>query len=195
MDVLKCDVCGGKLVMQMGKIAKCEYCGLEYSSESLREKVMEIKGTVSVQGIASAENIISRANEFYVNRDFKKALEYYDKYLDLCPQDEEVKLKITSVNTEIKRIKQQGALCKGKVVSIKEFGVFVEFYAGCEGMIHFSRLCPKRIDNIQDVVALGDELWCVCMGTDKMGRLSYSAKEEPALTKNIENIPRYKDFS
>lgn len=195
MEVLKCDVCGGRLVMQAGKIAKCEYCGLEYSTESLCEKVMEIKGTVNVQGIASAENILIRANEFYEHGDIDKALEYYDKYLDLKPQDEGAKSKIASINAEKDRLKQQGALCKGKVVSIKEFGVFVEFYKGYEGMIHISKLCHKRISKVQDVVALGDELWCVCMGIDGMGRLSYSASVEPALSKNIENLPKYKEFS
>ena len=194
MEVLTCDVCGGKLVMQAGKIAKCEYCGLEYSTESLREKVMEIKGTVNVQGIASAENILSRANDFYDSKDYEKALEYYDKYLDLNPNDEDVKAKIAAINAEKSSYKQEGTLCKGTVVSIKEFGLFVEFYKGYEGMVHISRLCPRRIDNISDVVSLGDELWCICTGADKMGRISYSAKDEPALAKNIENLPKFKDF-
>ena len=195
MDVLMCDVCGGKLVMQAGKIAKCEYCGLEYSTESLREKVMEIKGTVNVQGIASAENILSRANDFYEENNVAKALEYYDKYLDLNPYDEEVKKRITEINAEKERVRQNGALCVGKIVSIKEFGVFVEFYkCGGEGMVHISRLCPKRVDNINDVVSLDEELWCVCMGADRMGRTSYSAKDEPALSKNIENLSKYKNY-
>ena len=195
MDVLMCDVCGGKLVMQAGKIAKCEYCGLEYSTESLREKVMEIKGTVNVQGIASAENILSRANDFYESRDFDKALEYYDKYLDLNPGDETVKAKISAINAEKDSYRVEGTLCRGKVVSIKEFGVFVEFCKGCEGMVHISKLCPNPINNIGDLLSRGDVLWCICMGPDKMGRVSYSAKDEPALSKNIESLPKYKNFA
>ena len=90
MDALTCSVCGGKLVMQVGGLAKCEYCGLEYSTESLREKVMEIKGTVNVQGIASADNILQRAKAYHEAGDFDRAKEYYNRYLDLNPLDEEV---------------------------------------------------------------------------------------------------------
>lgn len=194
MEVLKCDICGGKLVMQAGKIAKCEYCGLEYSTESLREKVMEIKGTVNVQGIASAENILSRANEFYSNREFDKALEYYNKYLDLNPQEQDVKKKIAIVKNEMNSVKQKGTLCKGKVVEIREFGVFIELFSEYKVMIHISNLCQKRVDNIQDVVSIGDELWCVCLGTDRLGRAAYSAKEEPALGKNCQNIRTFRNY-
>lgn len=62
-------------------------------------------------------------------------------------------------------------------------------------MVHISRLCPQRINDVSDVVSVGDELQCVCMGTDKMGRISYSAKDEPALYKNIESLPKYKKFA
>ena len=61
-------------------------------------------------------------------------------------------------------------------------------------MVQISRLCPQRINDVSDVLSVGDELWCVCMGADKMGRISYSAKDEPALSKNKENLPRYKNF-
>ena len=88
---------------------------------------MEIKGTVNVQGIASAENILSRANEFYECKDFTKALEYYDKYLDLSPNDDDVKAKIAAINAEMESFKQEGTLCKGTVVSIKEFDFLLNF--------------------------------------------------------------------
>ncbi len=91
MEALVCDVCGGKLVMQAGGVIICDYCGMQYSTESLRQKVTEIKGTVNVQGIASAENFLQRAKTYHEEKDLEKAVEYYNKYLDLNPQDEEVK--------------------------------------------------------------------------------------------------------
>lgn len=61
-------------------------------------------------------------------------------------------------------------------------------------MIHISQLCPQRVNDMNEVISLDDEVWCVCKGLDKMGRISYSAKEEPALSKNMETIPGYKNF-
>lgn len=127
MELLMCGVCGGKLIMQAGKIAKCEDCGLEYSTESLSEKVMEIKDAANVQGIASAENILSRANEYYECKDYTKVLEHYDKYLDLSPNDDDVKAKIAAISAKMESYKQEGTLRRGTVVTIKEFGLFVEF--------------------------------------------------------------------
>lgn len=61
-------------------------------------------------------------------------------------------------------------------------------------MVHISRLCPNRVNNMDDVVSMGDELWCVCTGTDKIGRRLYSAKDEPAFSKNIEGLTKYKNY-
>ena len=47
---------------------------------------------------------------------------------------------------------------------------------------------------MDDVVSMGDELWCVCIGTDKIGRRLYSAKDEPAFSKNIEGLTKYKNY-
>ena len=99
MKPLVCDVCSGTLVMQAGGIAKCEYCGLEYSVESLKEKVMKITGTVNVQGIATVENLMIRANDCMQERDLTKALEYYLKCLDLAPTDSVIKEKIAEIQS------------------------------------------------------------------------------------------------
>ena len=63
---------------------------------------------------------------------------------------------------------EEGQIFKGKVVSIKEFGAFVEFAPGKEGMVHISKISKERIEHVEDVLTLGDEVKVVCLGKDKM---------------------------
>ena len=72
---------------------------------------------------------------------------------------------------------EQGQIFTGKVVSIKEFGAFVEFAPGKEGMVHISKISKERIDHVEDVLTLGDVVKVVCLGKDKMGRISFSIKD------------------
>ncbi len=72
---------------------------------------------------------------------------------------------------------EEGQVLQGKVVSIKEFGAFLEFAPGKEGMVHISKISKKRIDKVEDVLSLGDEVTVVCLGKDKMGRISFSMKD------------------
>ncbi len=74
---------------------------------------------------------------------------------------------------------EEGQQFKGKVVSIKEFGAFVEFAPGKEGMVHISKISKQRIEHVEDVLTLGDEVKVVCLGKDKMGRMSFSIKDCP----------------
>lgn len=71
----------------------------------------------------------------------------------------------------------EGQIFKGKVVSIKEFGAFIEFAPGKEGMVHISKICKERINHVEDVLTLGDKVTVVCLGKDKMGRISFSIKD------------------
>ncbi|MDE6531384.1 MAG: polyribonucleotide nucleotidyltransferase [Lachnospiraceae bacterium] len=71
----------------------------------------------------------------------------------------------------------EGQVFAGKVVSIKEFGAFIEFAPGKEGMVHISRIAKERINKVEDVLQLGDEVKVVCLGKDKMGRMSFSIKD------------------
>jgi len=75
---------------------------------------------------------------------------------------------------------EEGQLFTGKVVSIKEFGAFVEFAPGKEGMVHISKISKERINHVEDVLTLGDVVKVICMGKDKMGRMSFSIKDVPA---------------
>ena len=72
---------------------------------------------------------------------------------------------------------EAGQVFEGKVVSIKEFGAFVEFAPGKEGMVHISKISKERIKQVEDVLTLGDKVKVVCLGKDKMGRVSFSMKD------------------
>ena len=72
---------------------------------------------------------------------------------------------------------EAGQILTGKVVSIKEFGAFIEFAPGKEGMVHISKIAKERIDHVEDVLTLGDIVKVVCLGKDKMGRMSFSIKD------------------
>ena len=72
---------------------------------------------------------------------------------------------------------QEGQVFQGIVVSIKEFGAFVEFAPGKEGMVHISKIAKERINRVEDVLTLGDKVRVVCLGKDKMGRMSFSMKD------------------
>ena len=74
---------------------------------------------------------------------------------------------------------EAGQIFTGKVVSIKEFGAFIEFAPGKEGMVHISKICKERINRVEDVLTLGDKVKVVCLGKDKMGRISFSMKDVP----------------
>lgn len=72
---------------------------------------------------------------------------------------------------------EEGQVFEGKVISIKEFGAFIEFAPGKEGMVHISKISKDRINHVEDVLTLGDTVKVVCLGKDKMGRISFSIKD------------------
>ena len=74
---------------------------------------------------------------------------------------------------------EKGQILEGTVVSIKEFGAFIEFAPGKEGMVHISNIAKRRINHVEDELTLGDKVKVVCLGKDKMGRLSFSIKDVP----------------
>ena len=72
---------------------------------------------------------------------------------------------------------EAGQVLEGKVVSIKDFGAVLEFAPGKEGMVHISKLSKERVNRVEDVLTLGDVVKVVCLGKDKMGRISFSMKD------------------
>lgn len=71
----------------------------------------------------------------------------------------------------------EGQILEGEVINIKEFGAFIEFAPGKEGMVHISKIANERINHVEDVLTLGDHVKVVCLGKDKMGRMSFSIKD------------------
>lgn len=97
--------------------------------------------------------------------------------VSICGDDKE---KINQALEMIKIITtdfEKGQIFKGKVISIKEFGAFVQFAPGKEGMVHISKISQGRIAHVEDVLTLGDEVTVVCLGKDRMGRISFSMKD------------------
>jgi len=72
---------------------------------------------------------------------------------------------------------EEGQIFKGKVISIKEFGAFIEFAPGKEGMVHISKISKERVNHVEDVLTLGEMVTVKCLGKDKMGRISFSIKD------------------
>ena len=121
-----------------------------------------------------------------------KAVQYFEKYRDrIVSRDEaetinaisdlvlelsdEAKKMIKTIATDF----EAGQIFEGTVVSIKDFGAFVEFAPGKEGMVHISKISDHRINKVEDVLTLGDKVKVICLGKDKMGRMSFSIKDVP----------------
>ncbi len=100
-----------------------------------------------------------------------------DGAVSVCGTDKEMIAKAIDMIKIITTDFEQGQILEGTVVSIKEFGAFIEFAPGKEGMVHISKIAKERINRVEDVLTLGDKVKVVCLGKDKMGRISFSMKE------------------
>lgn len=94
MEALICDICGGKLVMQSGGVARCESCGMKYTKERVQEKVQEIKGTVkidgpveTVKGDAEKERLLKNAETYLKLNNPVSANTELLKYIEFFPYD------------------------------------------------------------------------------------------------------------
>ena len=102
-----------------------------------------------------------------------------DGAVSVCGTDQAMMDKAIEMIQIITTDFEEGQIFKGKVVSIKEFGAFIEFAPGKEGMVHISKIAKERINHVEDVLTLGDTVTVVCLGKDKMGRISFSMKDVP----------------
>jgi polyribonucleotide nucleotidyltransferase len=97
--------------------------------------------------------------------------------VSVCGTDHEMMDKAVDMIKMITTDFEEGQIFQGTVVSIKEFGAFIEFAPGKEGMVHISKIAKERINRVEDVLTLGDKVTVVCLGKDKMGRISFSMKD------------------
>ena len=100
-----------------------------------------------------------------------------DGAVSVCGTDKGMIAKAIDMIKIITTDFEQGQILEGTVVSIKEFGAFIEFAPGKEGMVHISKIAKERINRVEDVLTLGDKVKVVCLGKDKMGRISFSMKD------------------
>ncbi len=97
--------------------------------------------------------------------------------ISICGTDSAKMAKAQEMIDIIARDFEKDQILTGKVVSIKEFGAFLEFAPGKEGMVHISKISDQRIEHVEDVLTLGDMVKVICLGKDKMGRISFSMKD------------------
>ncbi len=102
-----------------------------------------------------------------------------DGAVSICGTDQNAMNQAVEMVQLITTDFEAGQIFEGTVISIKEFGAFVEFAPGKEGMIHISKISKERINRVEDVLTLGDKVTVVCLGKDKMGRISFSMKDAP----------------
>ena len=100
-----------------------------------------------------------------------------DGMVSICGTDKDMMAKAQDMVSMIVTDFEEGQIFKGKVVSIKEFGAFIEFAPGKEGMVHISKIAKERVERVEDYLTLGDIVTVVCLGKDKMGRISFSMKD------------------
>ena len=100
-----------------------------------------------------------------------------DGFVSICGTDKAMMDKAAEMIKIITTEFEEGQVFKGKVISIKEFGAFLEFAPGKEGMVHISKISKERINHVEDVLTLGDVVKVFCLGKDKMGRISFSMKD------------------
>jgi len=100
-----------------------------------------------------------------------------DGNVSICGTDADMIAKAMKTIEIITSDFEEGQVLEGTVISIKDFGAFLEFAPGKEGMVHISKMSDKRVDKVEDVLSLGQVVKVVCLGKDKMGRFSFSMKD------------------
>ncbi len=100
-----------------------------------------------------------------------------DGAVSVCGVDKDSIQKAIDIVKMIVTEFEEGQYYTGKVISIKDFGAFIEFAPGKEGMVHISKIAKHRVEHVEDVLTLGDVVKVVCLGQDKMGRISFSIKD------------------
>lgn len=100
MKKMQCEVCGGNTVKKIDdSIFECQSCGVHYNKEEVKKLLVEVTGTVKIDHSEEVDNTIKRAEQFYNKGDTEKAAEYYNKALDLDPDNKEATEKINEIDS------------------------------------------------------------------------------------------------
>ncbi len=91
--------------------------------------------------------------------------------------DRDIITKTKQMIEEVIREVEIGKIYEAKVVKIEDFGCFVQLWPGCEGLVHISQLAHERVNKVEDVVKVGDEIIVKALGPDKKGRQNFSRKD------------------
>ncbi len=102
-----------------------------------------------------------------------------DGAVSICGTDASMMQKALEYVHTIVTDVEEGQILNGVVTSIKEFGAFVEFAPGKEGLVHISKIAKGRVNRVEDYLTLGDKVTVICLGKDKMGRMGFSIKDVP----------------
>ena len=140
--------------------------------ESQIKDVIGRGGDVITKIIQDSSNVISVNDKNAIKIDIED-----DGRIILYHSDYAVIDKAIKMIEDITREVEEGQIYTAKVVKVEPFGCFVEIWPGCEGLVHISKLSKERVEKVEDVVKVGDEIVVKAIGTDNKGRLNFSRKD------------------
>ena len=138
----------------------------------------KIKDVIGKGGETITKIILESSNVNSVNHKDAVKIDIDDEGNVVCyHMNKDVLDKAISMIENIVKEVEIGKIYTTKVVTIEDFGVFVELWPGCEGLVHVSQLDNKRVNHPSDVVKVGDEIVVKAIGYDRKGKLNLSRKE------------------
>ena len=138
----------------------------------------KIKDVIGRGGEMITKIILEASNVKTVNdKDAVKVDLEDDGRVIIYHTDRDIIAKTRKMIEDVLREVETGKVYTGKVTKVEDFGVFVELWPGCEGLVHVSQLANERVEKPSDIISLGDEIMVKSLGYDNKGRLNLSRKE------------------
>ncbi len=138
----------------------------------------KIKDVIGRGGDMITKIILEASNVKSVNdKDAVKVDLEDDGRVIIYHTDKAIIAKTKKMIEDVVRVVEDNKVYTGKITKVEDFGVFVELWPGCEGLVHVSQLDYKRIEKPSDIVNVGDEIMVKSLGYDNKGRLNLSRKE------------------
>ena len=138
----------------------------------------KIKDVIGRGGEMITKIILEASNVKTVNdKDAVKVDLEDDGRVIIYHTDKDIIAKTRKMIEDVLREVETGKVYTGKVTKVEDFGVFVELWPGCEGLVHVSQLAHERVEKPSDIISVGDEIMVKSLGYDNKGRLNLSRKE------------------